>query len=358
LLYRWNDRVDGEKYRPFEIRPPVTANITEKVAVFTDDKPKEIQVRLKSNSANVEGLIHFEKTDGWKIFPVQIPFKLTNKYDEKIVSFKITPPKNQSETNLKILLNVSGNEFDKSMVEISYPHIVPQIYFPKCEIKLVKLDIIKFADKIGYIIGSGDDVPACLSDMGYDVSLITDEMLESNNLSQFNAIITGVRAYNTRERLKYAQSKLLDYVKNGGTLIEQYNVAFGLQTQELGPYPFRLSQDRITDEEAKMNFVNPAHRLLNFPNKITEKDFDGWVQERGLYFADQWDGKYSTIFSGHDKNEKDLAGGTLYAEYGKGVFIYTGLSFFRQLPAGVPGAYKIFVNMISAGKDGKSASAK
>lgn len=358
LLFRWNDRVDGEKYRPFEIRPTVTSNLTEKVAVFTDDKPKEIQVRLKSNAANIEGFIHFEKTDGWKISPEQIPFKLENKYDEKLISFTVTPPKNQSETDLKIITNVNGNEFDKSLIEISHPHIVPQVYFPKSEIKLVKLDVIKFASKIGYIMGSGDDVPACLSNMGYDVTLITDEMLESNNLSRFDAIITGVRAYNTRERLKYAQAKLLDYVKNGGTLIQQYNVAFGLQTQELGPYPFRLSQDRITDEDAKMNFVNPQHHLLNSPNKITNKDFDGWVQERGLYFADQWNEKYSTVFSGHDKNEKELAGSTLYTEYGKGVFIYTGLSFFRQLPAGVPGAYKIFINMISAGKDGESASSK
>jgi len=177
-------------------------------------------------------------------------------------------------------------------------------------------------------------------------------MIQANNLEQYDAIIAGVRAYNTRERLKFDQPKLLEYVKNGGTLIVQYNVSFGLQTEDIGPYPFKLSQDRITDEDAKINFINPSHQLLNFPNKITKKDFNGWVQERGLYFANQWDEKYEPIFAGHDPGEGDLKGGTLFARYGKGVFIYSGLSWFRQLPAGVPGAFRLFVNFISAGKYG------
>jgi LmbE family N-acetylglucosaminyl deacetylase len=352
LLFRWNDRVDGELYRPFEIRPPTIVNIAEKVAVFPDDKPKEIQLRIKSNTSNVDGFIHFEKTDGWEISPAQIPFQLKNKYDEKLISITVTPPKNQGEVDLKILLNIKGKDYDKSLVEISYPHIVPQVYFPESDLKLVKLNIEKISGKIGYILGSGDDIPGCLSNMGYDVTLISDEMLEGNHLSQYDAIITGVRAYNTRERLKYAQPKLLEYVKNGGTLIVQYNVAFGLQTLDIGPYPFRISQDRITDEDAKINFVEPGNQLLNFPNKISKIDFEGWVQERGLYFADQWDSKYKTVFSGNDNGDKDLSGGMLFTKYGKGVFIYSGYSWFRQLPAGVPGAYRIFINMISAGKYG------
>ncbi|PIW98464.1 MAG: hypothetical protein COZ80_10455 [Ignavibacteria bacterium CG_4_8_14_3_um_filter_37_9] len=184
--------------------------------------------------------------------------------------------------------------------------------------------------------------------------MLSDEMIEETDLSQYHAIIAGIRAYNTRERLKFDQTKLMEFVKNGGTFIVQYNVQSGLQTENIGPYPFKLGSGRITVEEAPLNFVNPEHQLLNFPNQITSTDFENWVQERGLYFADKWDEKYETIFSGHDPGEKDLTGGTLFTHYGKGIFIFSGLAWFRQLPAGVPGAYRLFVNMISAGKyDGK-----
>lgn len=352
LLYRWNDRVDGELYRPFEIRPPATINVTDKVVIISGGSPREIQVKLKANSSNVKGEVHLHTDSTWKITPQRIPFDLGNKYDEKILTFTTTPPQDQDEAVLKLELNVNGNTYNKSLVEISHPHIERRIYFPESEIKLVRLETKKVAGRIGYVMGSGDEVPDCLRSMGYDVSLLTDEILEADNLSQYDAVITGIRAYNTRDRLKYDQAKLLSYVENGGTLIVQYNVAFGLQTENIGPYPFKLSQDRITDEDAQMNFVNPSHQLFNFPNKISGKDFEGWVQERGLYFANQWDSKYEPIFVGHDPGESDLKGGTIFARFGKGVFIYSGLSWFRQLPAGVPGAYRLFVNMISAGKYG------
>ena len=242
------------------------------------------------------------------------------------------------------------------MIEISYPHIKPQVYFPESEIKLIKLELKKFDTKIGYVMGSGDEIPDCLRDVGYDVTLLNDESLDGADLSNYGAIITGIRAYNTRERLKYDQPRLLEYVKNGGTLIVQYNVPSGLQTENIGPYSFKLSNDRITVEESPINFVNPGHQLLNFPNKVTQNDFDNWVQERGLYFSNQWDEKYTTVLAGHDPGEKDLPGGMLFANYGKGVFIYSGYAWFRQLPAGISGAYKIFVNMISAGKYNEQSS--
>ena len=350
LLYRWNDRVNGELYRPFEVRPPVVANLTEKVSIFPDEKTKEVQVKLKSFSPNAVGKIHLHTDGDWKITPSAIPFSLKNKYDEQIVTFKITPQNKSKVSTLNIELNIGGKTYSKSIVEILHPHIKPQVYFPESKMNLVKLDLKKFDGKLGYIMGSGDDVPECLRNIGYDVTLLSDEMLEQSDLSQFSAIIAGIRAYNTRERLKYDQPKLIEYVENGGTFIVQYNVAQGLQTENIGPYPFKLGSNRITVEEAPLNFVNPEHQLMNFPNKITSADFENWVQERGLYFADQWDAKYETIFSGHDPDEKDLPGGTLFTHYGKGIFIFSGLAWFRQLPAGVPGAYRIFVNMISAGK--------
>ena len=354
LRYRWNDRVDGEHYRPFEVCPPVIANLNGKVAIFPDEKTKNIRIKLKSFSPNISGEVHLQTDGNWKDSPYSIPFSLKNKYDEQTYSFKITPPKNSGVSMLNVELNIDGKTYNKSFVEILHAHIKPQVYFPESKISLVKLDIKKFDDKIGYIMGSGDDVPECLQNIGYDVTLLSDEMIEETDLSQYHAIIAGIRAYNTRERLKFDQTKLMEFVKNGGTFIVQYNVQSGLQTENIGPYPFKLGSGRITVEEAPLNFVNPEHQLLNFPNQITSTDFENWVQERGLYFADRWDEKYETIFSGHDPGEKDLTGGTLFTHYGKGIFIFSGLAWFRQLPAGVPGAYRLFVNMISAGKyDGK-----
>jgi hypothetical protein len=228
------------------------------------------------------------------------------------------------------------------------------VYFPESRIKAVRVDMKSPGGTIGYIEGAGDDVPDCLRSIGYDVVFLDDTALENADLSGFDVIITGVRAYNIRERLKHTQPRLLEYVKNGGTLIVQYNVPSGLLLQEIGPYPFSIGQERVCVETAPVTFLDPQHTLLNVPNRITPKDFDGWVQERGLYFATRWDKAYDTVLSCHDPGEPDRNGGLLFARYGKGVFIYTGYSWFRQLPAGVPGAYRLFVNLISAGThDGK-----
>ena len=350
LLYRWNDRVDGELYRPFEIRPPVTINTGGKVIVFPDDKSKKIQIKLKGNKAGIKGKVYLENSDGWKVSPESIPFSIQNKYDEKLIEFSITPPEEQGEINVKVVAEVDGKKYDKSLVEISYPHIPTEVYFPQSDIKLVRLDIKTFDEKIGYIIGSGDDIPEYLHGLGYDVTILTEQDLEETDLTNFDVIIAGIRAYNTNDRIKYAQPKLMEFVKNGGTFIVQYNVSYGLQVENFGPYPFSLSRDRITDENAELKFVDPSHQLLNFPNQITQSDFDGWVQERGLYFANEWDDRYQTILAGHDPGENDLKGSILFTKYGKGIFIYTGISWFRQLPAGVPGAYRLFVNLISVGR--------
>jgi hypothetical protein len=350
LLFRWRDRVDGERYRLFEIRPKVTVEIEDKVSVFADDDPKKIIVKIKSHSPNAEGEIRLNGIDEWQINPAGIPFSFAGKYEEKQVIFDVTPPRHAHEASLTAQAVIGGETYDRAVAEISYPHIKRQVYFPESRIKVVKLDIEKLDNKIGYIMGAGDDVFEVLQNMGYDVALLTDEMLENDNLAQFDVLITGIRAYNTRERLKYTQPKFMDFVKGGGTLIVQYNVFRGLQTEVIGPYPFTIGRDRVSDELAPVSFLNPSHQLLNYPNKITQKDFDAWVQERGLYFAAQWDEAYESILSSHDPGESAKNGGLLFARYGKGVFIYTGYSWFRQLPAGVPGAFRLFVNLISAGK--------
>lgn len=354
LMYRWNDKVEGEKYRPFEIRPPVTANTRNKVEIFTKGQNKEIRIIIKSGTNNISGEVHLTGEDGrWEVSPSSIPFSLKNKYDEMAVIFNVRPLEGKEATSrLKAEITVNNKKYSKSLVEIKHPHIKPLSYFPESYIKLVNLDVKKVSDlKIGYIMGSGDEIPECLRSMGYSVDLLSDDFLEEGgDLSKFDVIIAGIRAYNTRERIKFFQWRLLDYIKEGGTFIVQYNVPTALQISDIAPYPLTLGNERITVENSPVEFINKGHQLLNYPNKITEKDFDGWVQERGLYFASKWDKRYEIILSGHDPNESPLEGGMLFTHYGKGIFIYTGYSWFRQLPEGIAGAYRIFDNMISAGK--------
>jgi LmbE family N-acetylglucosaminyl deacetylase len=349
VVFRWTDRVDGELYRPFEVRPKITANFETPVNIFPDRSPKDVVVRLKSHTHNVSGEIRLHGSEKWQVMPPAISFSLQDRFEEMTVVFRVSPPVSPDDAVLVAEAVVDGVGYDRGLVEISYPHIPRQVLFPKGAIKVVRLDEQKVVDRIGYVMGAGDDIPACLVNLGYDVVMLNDEILENGDLGQFDAIVTGIRAYNTRDRIPYAQPKLMQYVKDGGTLVVQYNVSFGLLKEEIGPYPFTIGRDRISVENAAMRLLNPAHRLLSYPNKITRQDFEGWVQERGLYFASQWDDRYEPVLSGHDPDETDKQGSILFARYGKGVFIYSGLSWFRQLPAGVPGAYRLFVNLISAG---------
>lgn len=350
LLFRWRDRVEGELYRRFEIRPPVTMHMENKVSIFPDEKPKEIKVKMKSHTSDISGRLRLEGGKDWRIRPSSIPFSFIEKYEEQEFVFDVEPPKASGETALKAVAEVGNKKTDRALLEISYPHIHRQVYFPESRVKAVRLDIARPGEKLGYVMGAGDEVATVLRDMGYDLVELSDEMLEKEDFSLFDAIITGIRAYNTRERLVHVQDKLLRYVEKGGTLIVQYNVSRGMLVENVGPYPLTIGRDRVSMENAPVRILDPEHPLLNFPNVIDPEDFEGWVQERGLYFASQWDDKYRPIISSHDLNETEKRGGLLYARYGKGVFIYTGYSWFRQLPAGVPGAYRLFANMISAGK--------
>lgn len=350
VLFRWTDQVQGELYRPFEVRPRVTIQIEDGVKIFPGEGPKPVKIRLKSHSKNVAGTIRLKGMDGWRIAPAGLPFSLAGKYEEGEISFEISPPKNAQESVLTAEADLGGEIMSRAMVEISYPHIHRQVYFPESRIKVVKLDVQTKGKRLGYIMGAGDDVADGLRHLGVEVTMLTDEMLETSDLSSFDAIVAGVRAYNTRDRLKNAKRRLLEYVERGGTLVVQYNVASGALVDRIGPYPLTIGRDRVTVESAPVTFPVPGHPLLTFPNRITSRDFEGWVQERGLYFASSWDEKYQAILSSHDPGEPDRKGGLLYARYGKGIFIYTAYAWFRQLPAGVPGAFRIFANLISAGK--------
>ncbi len=348
VLYRWNDPIEGEKYRPVEIIPKVTINLQDKIYLFSSNDSREIVFSIRNNTDTFNGTVHLKMPGSWNVSPKEIPISLNERNEEKQVSFLVTPPNQAEETEFTVEV-VSPNEiYNKEMVTISYPHIETQTLFPDASGKLIRLNTEKTISSIGYVEGSGDDIPKYLEQLGYKVDMLSDNQLE-NGLLKYDAIITGIRAYNTRQRLNVLNKKLLDYVYKGGTLIVQYNTGNNLTTNEIGPYPFKISRDRVTDEEAPVILLKPEHELLNHPNKITGKDFEGWIQERGLYFAGDIDLGYETLISMNDKGENPLSGGILYSNYGKGVFIYTSLAFFRLLPAGVSGAYRLFINLISAG---------
>ena len=238
------------------------------------------------------------------------------------------------------------------MVEINYDHIPKESVLLPAEAKVVRLNIEKLGQRIGYIVGAGDDVPTSLEQIGYTVDLIDPLRITQGSLEKYDAVVTGIRAYNVVQELKFKQKYLLDYVDKGGNLIIQYNTA-GRRSNEfdnIAPYPLKLSRDRVTDENSEVEILASDHALVNFPNKIEQDDFKGWVQERGLYFPNEWDKAFTPILSMKDPGEAATEGSLLVAKYGEGNYIYTGLSFFRELPAGVTGAYKLFANMVSLGQ--------
>jgi hypothetical protein len=349
VLFRWTDRVRGEQYRPFEIVPPVAVNIEERAYVFPEQKPKAVQLVVKSNAANVSGQLRLRLPAGWRATPEAVPVTLKNRGDEFNATFNVTPPQGVNVATLEAEFDTGARRYTRAMSSLDYPHIPSQTVFPTAQARLVRLDITRRGQNIGYIMGSGDEIPEALRQLGYNVALLSDHDLDAADLTRFDAVITGVRAYNTRARLRQQQKRLLDYVERGGTLVVQYNTD-DVTLENLGPYPFKLSRERVTVEEAPVAFVMPEHPLLNTPNKITNADFDNWIQERGLQFPNEWDAHYQTPLSTNDPGETAKKGGTLYTRYGKGAYIYTGYAWFRQLPAGVPGAYRLFVNMIDTGK--------
>ncbi|WP_300355893.1 PIG-L family deacetylase [Fluviicola sp.] len=349
LVFKSTDPVKGEVYRPFEILPPVTINISDQVLVFSALTPKEISFVVKANAPKVKGNVQVAVPTGWKIEIKNPEINLEKKGDEQIVKAILTPDKNGKDGQLRASVSVDGNVYSKSITRIEYDHIPYQFILSDAEAKIVFLDLKKTKNKIAYIPGAGDNVPACLTQIGYDVTFLTDELLAKEDLSVYSSIVTGIRAYNTNDRLPVYHEKLMAYVHQGGNLIVQYNTNNRIAPMEtkIGPYPFTISRDRVTDDNAKVEFINPKHPVLNTPNVITERDFDGWIQERGIYFATELDSHYETVFSMQDPNEKPSKGSLIIAKHGKGNFVYTGLVFFRELPAGIPGAYRLFVNLLS-----------
>ncbi len=347
VVFKYNDEVKGEVYNPFDIVPDVTSTIVDKVAIFSSGKTKNIGVKIKAGKDAVEGFLQLEVPEKWKVNPKSIPFKLTKKGEDQTVYFEVTPPKTADEITVKSVAVINGKTFDKEQINITYEHISKQQVLKPSEAKFIKLDIKTGNEKIGYIMGAGDEVPKGLIQMGYEVSILKPEDLSKESLIPFDVIITGIRAYNTISELNTKESILFDFVKEGKTMIVQYNTANDLIAKKIAPFMLQISKDRVTEEAAEMRFLAPKHAVLNYPNTITPKDFEGWKQEQGLYYPNQWDAAFTPILSSNDKGETPKNGALLVAKYGKGHYIYTGLSFFRELPEGVSGAYRLLANLIS-----------
>jgi LmbE family N-acetylglucosaminyl deacetylase len=348
--YRTVDPVAGELRRPLVVAPPVFAKVADNVLVFATKEPKPVSVHVTAATGPVKGELKLAVPQGWEVHPASLPIDLKGANAETTATFTVKPPDQNSQGTLRAVVSSNGRDYSFERVRISYPHIGVHTLMPQSEVRLVRADIRKKGDRIAYIPGAGDEIPESLQQIGYSVKILSEPDITAENLAQFSAVVLGIRAYNTQDRISNWLPELFDYVKAGGVVIVQYNTLADLKTEQLGPYPLEISRDRVTDENAEVRILAPNHPLMTTPNKITSKDFEGWVQERGLYFPKKWDSAWTQILSCNDPKEKPLDGGLLVAKLGKGFFVYTSYSWFRQLPAGVPGAYRLFANMLSLGK--------
>lgn len=354
VRYRYVDRVLGEQTRRLDVVPPVAVRLSSRAVLFPDASPRSMEVELKASTQPVAGQVRLQLPEGWKARPAEQAFDLAEPGGRAVVTFQIEPPASPANGVLRAVARVNGRSVAVGVEEIAYPHIEPVTLLPPAEARLLRADVTTWARRVGYVMGAGDEIPEALRQMGCEVTLLGEQELARGDLGRFDAVVTGVRAYNVRADLRAHHKRLLEYVARGGTLLVQYNTLEGgpaaRPLPELGPYPFRIGRERVTVEDASVDFPNPDHPLLRAPNRITAADFEGWVQERGLYFASEWDPRYEALLASQDPGEKPLAGGTLAARYGQGVYVFTAWAWFRQLPAGVPGAYRVFANLISAGK--------
>ncbi len=348
--YVYLDKVHGEVIEPFVISPPAVVKFAEGVSLFPGEGTKEVSVVVSGLAEGVKGQVKLNLPKGWKCEPQSRAFSFPEKGAESRFVFSVTPPQGESRIVAKAELTVGGKKTGRSRVEVDYRHIPKQTLFFPAEADWVKTVIRSGKEHIGYVEGAGDAVPENLRQLGYKVTLLGATDLDGD-LSRYHAIVAGVRAFNVRKDLVAKRKKIMDYIAEGGRFIVQYNVSMSLLTEEMGPYPFKLSRDRITVEEAPLEILNPKHPFFAGPNPISAADFKDWVQERGLYFAQDWDKAYEPLLRGNDPGEEPSEGMLLFARHGKGAFVYTGLSFFRQLPAAVPGAYRLFANMLSAPLD-------
>ena len=345
-----SDQSGKETRRKLDVIPPVSLRFDSEVALLAPRSSHALEVEVIAARANASGTVRLELPPGWKAVPAIQNFQLKNAGDKIPLDFTISAPAQPATAKIGAVAEVGGQSYRNDRAEISYSHIPLQLLQPVAKLKVVSLDLqIRGKKIVGYLPGAGDSIADNLQEMGYTVVPLDDNSFTPEKLSGLDAVVIGVRAFNVRPHLQEQLPALFAYVEKGGTVIAQYNRPDN-KIARIAPYDLHLSNDRVTDENAAVTFLAPDHPVLNTPNKITQADFAGWVQERGTYFPDKWDEHFTPILACNDAGEEPLKGSLLVAQYGKGYFVYTGLVFFRQLPAGVPGAYRLFANLVSLGK--------
>ena len=350
VQYTYTDPVKGEVYKPLFVGHALTLKANKDILLFTNQTPQKITLTLTAWQDSQAGQVAPQLPKGWKSQPASQSFSIDKAGTEQQVSFTITPPNKADKQRIGFTATVGNQSYSSSLTEINYDHIPAQRLYEAAALTAVRIDLLKGGTQIGYIMGAGDVIPDFLRQVGYEVTLLEQADMRPERLKEFNTIMAGVRAYNTKPWLYNAHTALMQYVQQGGVYLVQYNTNRRVNTDRIGPYGFNLSRDRVTVEEAPVRIMAPNHPALNRPNKITAVDFQNWVQERGLYFPNQWANEYTPLLSSNDPGEPERNGGLLVAPYGQGWFVYTGYSWFRQLPAGVPGAYRILVNLMALGQ--------
>ncbi len=362
VYYRTVDRVKGELVQNCEVVPPVSLFASPSVLIVKDTAAIEgFGVEAYTDLAKADLIC--ELVADWNLRPSQQELGAMKSGERKGAAITVAPrgAKHPTEPYLRMAVGHAGPTNLTRRI-IDYDHIPTRSWYTPATFRAVPLDVKVDAKRVGYVMGAGDNVPQATEALGVTVDMIDPSIAKLEDLKQYDAIVTGIRAYNATKGMKELHPLLIQYVKEGGTLVVQYNTTprsftgdtdFQIDPATLGPYPFNISRDRVTVEEAAPSFPNPENPLLNTPNKITKADFEGWVQERGLYFAGDIDAHYTPVISWNDPGEKTMDGALISCDFGKGRFIYTGISFFRQLPAGVPGAYRLWANLISKREKGK-----
>lgn len=344
--YKWSISSYGEKRREVIETPNFSANFEEKLVVVKPGIEKKLKLKIHSFRNQLTDKITIIAPEGWTVSTKTIDVSLEKIHEEKWVEITLKPSESAKSGSLFLEDNGGGKVY--SYTEIAYDHIPTQVIFNETQINCVKLDTKIKPGKVAYIKGVEDAVPQAIAQLGFEIKEFEVSDLASLDLSKFQSVVLGIRIYNVHPELENFDQKLFEYVKKGGNLVMQYNTASRRATgTTFGPVPFELTRNRVTEEDAKVKFLEPNHPIMTTPNKLEKADFDNWVQERGLYFAGNWDASYTALFSWADKGEDDQKGALIVTKYGEGQFVYTGISFFRELPNGVEGAYKLFANILS-----------
>ena len=351
---KWVDPTAGQTQHPLAVAPPVSVSVEPAVQVISAKLtgPAQVVVGVRNDvNGPAQGTVRLQGPAGWKVAPDSQPAQFAAEGEFKDFRFTVTPPRiSEGAYDLNASVELNGKSYAEGFKIIGRPDIGDFYYYSPARQRVSAIDVNVPKDlRVGYLMGAGDDIAPVLQQVGLNLHMITPAELASGDLSRFHTIVVGIRAYDVRNDIRQYNRRLLDYVNHGGTLLVQYIKSTGdFNRGHYAPFPLTLSDERVTVEEAPVEILDPQNPIFHAPNRISARDFNGWVQERGVYFASQWDANYKPLLASHDPGEPARQGGMLVAHYGKGLYIYTGYAFFRQVPAGVPGAVRLFVNLVSA----------